>query len=113
MKVMHAICRVRNGSPDRLHAAGELGLFKSGIWRLRPDEAVDLKHGWMCLHETFNSPAYFVARIEALSSSDGEGKYWLTVRRVPHAISITWKGPAPGPAKFINVVDTRQDFNAL
>jgi hypothetical protein len=104
MRAMHAICHYRDGKPDHFHSAGELGRYRSGIWKLSAEEALSLKGGWLYLHESSTKPAYLRARIEALEGPDAEGKYWLIVQKARTTGNVTWRGAVPTPSSYVRVV---------
>jgi hypothetical protein len=105
MKAMHAICHHVDNRPDHFHSDGELGRYRSGIWKLEADEASGLKGGWLYLHETSKQRAYLRAKIESVEGPDAEGKYWLVVRKQPKTGNVAWRGAAATSSSYVRVVD--------
>ncbi|WFT78831.1 hypothetical protein QA634_26745 [Methylobacterium sp. CB376] len=113
MKAMHAVCHYKNGRPDNLFQVGKgQGVFKSGYWRIPPEEALALRGGWLYLHETSNKPAYFVARIEEVGEPDGEGKYNLSVKKEILRIEVAWRGITPTQSRYVSIVEADRPHEA-
>lgn len=109
MKAMHAICHYKNGRPDNLFQIGKgQGVFRSGYWRISPQEAPALRGGWLYLHETSNKPAYFMARIEEVGEPDSEGKYNLLVKKDSSRVDVTWRGSTPTPSRYVSIVEANR-----
>jgi hypothetical protein len=102
---MHAICHYVDGKPDHLTAVDvSQGLYKSGFWKMSPEDALALTGGWIYLHETSAQKAYFVARVVSVGERDPKGKYELTVRRLRFPASAAWRGKKPTPSSYVSIV---------
>jgi hypothetical protein len=74
VRAIHAICHRVNGEPQNLRKINiRNGIYGSGWWKVRTEEAETLVGGWMYLHESSKVRSHFLGKIESLGGKRHDG----------------------------------------
>jgi hypothetical protein len=108
VKAIHAICHRINGEPQNLEKIDPRnGIYASGWWKVRPEEAATLQGGWLYLHESSGKRSHFLVKIQSIGERRPAGKIQFAVTKRATIPDQRWRGRKPGqnPEDYYRIVE--------
>jgi hypothetical protein len=108
VKAIHAICHRINGEPQNLRKIDTRnGIYGSGWWKVRSEDADALVGGGIYLHESSKARSHFLGKIQSLGDPRHDGRIEFIDVKQPTIRDQPWRGPTPGqsPDQYFRIVE--------